>query len=77
MQLGMSIFMGIKVDVIYEQDNQKGQFVNYVRRGIQDLIEDGLTLQEIYDSTCVTKDMVRRTAHEGFPSRLFLKTENK
>lgn len=51
----------------HEQGNQKGQFLNHVRQGIQDLIEDGLTLQEIYDSTCVTKDMVRRTACEGFP----------
>lgn len=51
----------------HEQGNQNGQFLNHVRQGIQDLIEDGLTLQEIYDSTCVIKDMVRRTAYEGFP----------
>ncbi|MDD7147619.1 MAG: hypothetical protein PUH86_04735 [Lachnospiraceae bacterium] len=50
----------------HEQANQKGQFVNHVRQGIRDLIEEGHTLQEIYDSTCVTKDMVRRTACEGF-----------
>lgn len=51
----------------HEQGNRKGQLVDHVRQGIQDLIEDGFTLQEIYDSTCVTKDMVTRTVYKGIP----------
>ena len=51
----------------HEQGNRKGQLLDHVRQGIQDLIEDGFTLQEIYDSTCVTKDMVTRTVYKGLP----------
>lgn len=46
--------------------NKKGQFINHVQSGIQDLVEEGLTLQEIYDTTCVTKNMLNRIAREGF-----------
>lgn len=53
--------------------NKKGQFINHVQLGIQDLVEEGLTLQEIYDTTCVTKDMLNRTAREGFPRDYYSK----
>ena len=53
--------------------NKKGQFINHVQLGIQDLVEEGLTLQEIYDTTCVTKDMLNRTARKGFPRDYYSK----
>ena len=43
-----------------------GQFVDHVQKGIEDMIEAGMTLAEIYDSTCVTQAMIEGVADSGF-----------
>lgn len=42
--------------------NNYGQFVDHVQTGIMDMIADGMSVQDIYDSTCVTKSMLTETA---------------
>ena len=43
-----------------------GQFVDHVQKGIMDMIEEGMSLLDIYDSTCVTKQMLIETADSLF-----------
>lgn len=43
-----------------------GQFVDHVQKGIMDMVEDGMSLLDIYDSTCVTKQMLMETADSLF-----------
>lgn len=43
-----------------------GQFVDHVQKGIMDMIEEGRSLLDIYDSTCVTKQMLIETADSLF-----------
>lgn len=43
-----------------------GQFVDHVQKGIMDMIEEGRPLLDIYDSTCVTKQMLIETADSLF-----------
>lgn len=42
--------------------NNYGQFIDHVQTGIMDMIADGMSIQDIYDSTCVTKSMLTETA---------------
>ena len=42
--------------------NNYGQFVDHIQTGIMDMIADGMSVQDIYDSTCVTKSMLTETA---------------
>lgn len=46
--------------------NNYGQFVDHVQKGIMDMIEEGMSLLDIYDSTCVTKQMLIETADSLF-----------
>lgn len=48
--------------------NNYGQFVNHVQSGIMDMMEEGMSLQDIYDSTCVTKQMLIDTVDSLFIS---------
>ncbi len=48
------------------KENNYGQFVDHVQLGILDMIEEGMSLLDIYDSTCVTKKMLTETADGGF-----------
>lgn len=52
----------------YTDHNQSnyGQFVDHVQKGIMDMIEEGMSLLDIYDSTCVTKQMLIETADSLF-----------
>lgn len=43
-----------------------GQFVDHVQKRIMDMIEEGMSLLDIYDSTCVTKQMLIETADSLF-----------
>lgn len=49
----------------HNEDNY-GQFVDHVQFGIRDMIDEGMSLQDIYDSTCVTKKMLTETAGYRF-----------
>ena len=46
--------------------NNYGQFIDHVQTGIIDMLTDGVSVQDIYDSTCVTKSMLTETADSFF-----------
>ncbi len=56
-------------------NNDYGKFIGFVEAGIKDLFKKGYTLNEIYESTCVTKTMILENCSSDIDRILFRNKE--